>query len=83
MKIIIDHEQYPDLSWAEPEDLLRYTVLCTMLVGEDGEILDSLSDSAFFTEANDWTTGVFYSVAEIPTRCEHLRDIARGMGLPE
>lgn len=48
-----------------------------------GDHVGSLSEIEFFKDSNDWVSGRFYFVSEIPERCDHLREVARGLGLPE
>lgn len=61
----------------------RAYVTLQVLAYHDGDDLpvDSLSDIDFFEDDADWVCGTYRSVAEIPERCEHLRDIAADMGL--
>jgi hypothetical protein len=37
----------------------------------------------FLRAHDDWTTGRFDSVEAIPARCDYLREVARGLELPE
>lgn len=64
------------------EDGRPYVTL-QVVAYHDGQDLpvDSLSDIDFFEDDADWVCGTYRSVAEIPERCEHLRDIAADMGL--
>lgn len=54
----------------------RLVALCTMLIDDAGNVVESLSNSVFLADADDWTTGSFGSVEEIPARCLHLREVA-------
>jgi hypothetical protein len=49
----------------------------------NGALVNSLGDIDFYEDGGDWTRGSFKRVSEIPANCEHLRGIARDMGLPE
>jgi hypothetical protein len=57
-------------------------MLETVAYDENGIVTGSLCGSEFFEDADDWATGTFYHLSEIPDRCEHLREIAQDLGLP-
>ena len=47
------------------------------------KIVGSLSEIEFFEDGKDWVRGTFHYVAQIPEACDHLRNVARDLGLPE
>jgi hypothetical protein len=76
---LIEYEQDGDLSWLEPgEDPNDYVELSLRLM--DGvSTVDSLGCISFLERDSDWVTGCFDTVADIPARCTHLREIAADM----
>jgi hypothetical protein len=81
-KIIIEYDPDPDFSWLE-EDEDREMVALQMAAYRNGECVNSLCNISFYETDNDWETGEYECVSDIPARCEHLREIARDMELPE
>ncbi len=65
---------------------LQMTV-CKPGTGEHGrpeglaDVIDSLGGIDFLRESDDWTTGTFWYVNDIPKRCRYQRDLARNAGL--
>jgi hypothetical protein len=53
--------------------------LCTVLYDNNDKIVGSLSNSVFLNAADDWTTGSFDNVDDIPARCPHLRAVAANL----
>lgn len=49
---------------------------------DDWQIVDSLGGIDFLWPANDWITGTFYRVSDLPIACEYQRELAREAGLP-
>ncbi|HET6927453.1 MAG TPA: hypothetical protein VFI48_11455, partial [Hyphomicrobiaceae bacterium] len=41
----------------------------------------SIGDIDFYADGGDWVRGTFTSIASIPAQCEHLRALARDLGL--
>jgi hypothetical protein len=84
MRIVIDYDQDPDFSFIVDESTPDrseedYVALETLIYRDDdmyGIPLTSLSNSVFNRDDNDWVTGVFNSVEDIPERCQHLREVA-------
>jgi hypothetical protein len=86
--VMIEPESDPDFSYLEQEcfagEDARDHVQFTMIAyDEDGKVTDSLSCIDFLEAGDQYTTGRFDSVSDIPARCDYLREVARGMGLPE
>lgn len=84
MHFSIDYDQFPDLSWLEQDEFkgenpMDYVVLDMIAYDESGEVVDSLGGISFLDKEDDWTTGYFHSVEEIPARFTHLREIAQEM----
>jgi hypothetical protein len=50
--------------------------LCTALYDNNDKLVGSLSNSVFYEAADDWETGTFNTVDDIPARCPHLREVA-------
>lgn len=81
-------EQDPDgpsqMKAAQWDERRRYVVLqmCGYRDGDD-MLVASVGDIDFFDDEGDWTMGRFTCVCAIPVQCEHLRALARDMGLPE
>jgi hypothetical protein len=82
--VVIDYDQDADAYWheREPGDTRPHVMLETVAYDENGIVTGSLCGSEFFEDADDWATGTFYHLSEIPDRCEHLREIAQDLGLP-
>lgn len=72
-----------DPDWyRDPEN---HVALC-MLVYEQqtagpDQVVNSLGNIDFIEPWNDWTTGTFYFVNDIPKRCRYQRSLARDAGL--
>jgi len=86
--VVIDYEPDPDFSWMEQEcfageDPNDHLQLVMLAYDSESEITGSLSCIDFLKDSDEWTTGRFDSVSEIPARCDYLREIAREMNLPE
>jgi len=43
---------------------------------DDWDVIDSLGGIDFLADSDDWTTGTFYRVEDIPARCAYLRELA-------
>jgi hypothetical protein len=48
---------------------------------EDWQVLDSLGNIDFLADSDDWATGEFYYVSDLPNG--YLQDLAREAGLPK
>lgn len=79
-RIVIDYETDPDFSLLDLDNPdQRYVSLCTTLYNDKDERIGSLSNSVFYEAADDWETGTFNTVDEIPARCPHLREVATNL----
>lgn len=58
-------------------------VALSMVVFDDstGDIIDSLGGIDFLEESDDWGTGLFHYVSDIPKQWRYLRSLARDAGL--
>ena len=81
--VVIDYDSDPDLSWVDEDDTRPRATLEMIAYTENGTVADSLCNIDFYEDGDDWVTGTFYRIRAIPERCEYLREIARGMKLPE
>jgi hypothetical protein len=84
MPFVIDYDQDADFSWLEQdefkdEDPRDHIALEVVLYDDAGVVIDSLCGIDFIEARDDWTTGCFDSVEDIPARCEYLREIAQMM----
>ena len=90
-KIEFNYDPEPDFSWLEqdyfkgekPQDHIALC-MCVYEMGEndeDWQLVDSLCGIDFLQAKNDWQTGTFYHVSDLPKG--YLRQLAREAGLPE
>jgi hypothetical protein len=68
-----------DADWYRDPD--NHVALATIAYDEDGNILDSLGGIDFLADSDEWKTGTFYKVSQLPEG--YLKDIAREMELRE
>ena len=74
-----DHDARPEQEGVVVLEMIAYSI-----VGDNRvEVIDSLCDIDFFEDSDTYVRGVFDRVTDIPAVCEHLREIARDMRLPE
>ena len=59
----------------------NHVALAAVAYDEDGNVLDSVGGIDFLCDSDDWGTGTFYRVCQLPAG--YLRDIAKEMGLPD
>jgi hypothetical protein len=81
---IIDYDQDADFSWLQQSEFANenpadHVALYVALFDANGTVIDSLSNIDFLEAEDNWTTGRFNTVEEIPARCEYLREIAADM----
>lgn len=73
-----------DPDWYRDPDnhvALAMTVLEMTEEDDDWRVVDSLGGIDFLTSSDDWATGTFYHVSQIPDG--YLRELAREASLPE
>lgn len=83
--VVIDYDQDAPYQHTvkDYDDDKQYVILEMVAYTADHKITGSLCEIDFYEEEDDWTTGRFDNVSEIPAQCEHLRQIAKDLGLPD
>jgi hypothetical protein len=69
-----------DGDWYRNPD--NHVALAMVAYDRHNEVTDSLGSIDFLADGDDWTTGTFYYVSDIPRACRYLRSLAREAGLP-
>lgn len=68
-----------DADWyRDPENHVALAMLVYAMADEDEDwrLIDSLGNIDFLADGNDWQTGTYYKVDDIPARCAYLRELA-------
>lgn len=80
--VIVDHDS--DMPRADRPGTPGRSIWLEMTAYDAGDdIVGSLSEIEFYRDESDWVCGKFFSIYQIPERCDHLREVARELGLPE
>ena len=66
---------------SDPHALPNVEVFYRASATHDAEVVDSLGGIDFLESSDNWCTGTFWYINDIPKRCAYQRSLAREAGL--